>query len=53
LRRKSETEKRVLECILTMKAGDQEMVKFMRCDNSPENERLAEEVEKRGFEGEF
>jgi hypothetical protein len=48
LRRKSETQKKVLEFILIMKAWDQEMVKFMRCGDSPENKRLAKEVEKKG-----
>jgi hypothetical protein len=52
LRRKSETEKRMLEFILTMRAQDLEKMKF-RCDNSPENKRLAEEVEEKGVEGEF
>jgi hypothetical protein len=53
LRRKSETEKRMLEFILTMRARDQDMVKFIRCDNSPENKRLAEEVDKRGLKLNF
>jgi hypothetical protein len=35
------------------RARDQEMVRFMRCDNSPENKRLAEEVNKRGLKVNF
>jgi hypothetical protein len=53
LRRKSETGNRVLEFILTMRAWDKEMGKFMRCDYSPENKRLAEKVEKKGLKVNF
>jgi hypothetical protein len=53
LTRKSETEKRMLEFIMTMRSRDQDMVKYLRCDNSPENKRLAEEVDKKGLKVNF
>jgi hypothetical protein len=38
---------------MTMRARDQDMVKYLRRDNSPENKRLAEEVDKKGLKVNF
>jgi hypothetical protein len=53
LRRKSETQRELLEFIQTMKAQDSGRVKFVRCDNSPENKSLAAEVQKKGWDVQF
>jgi hypothetical protein len=50
---KSKTQKKMLEFILIMKTRDQEIVKFMRCDNSPKNKRLAEGFEKKRLKVNF
>jgi hypothetical protein len=50
LRRKSETQKAMLEFIQTMKSQNTDRAKYIRCDNSPENKKLASEVLKKGLD---
>jgi hypothetical protein len=39
LRRKAETMKKIVEFAEEMKARDRNMVKFLQCNNSPENKK--------------
>jgi hypothetical protein len=43
----------MVEFIKIMKAKDSNMVKYLRCDNSPENKGILKESQKKGLETQF
>jgi hypothetical protein len=49
LRRKAETTKKIVEFVEEMKTRDRNMVKFLRCNNSPENKNILQELKKKGI----
>ena len=49
LRRKSDAIKAVVDFVKSLKAGNQEMVKFLSCDNSGENEGIQKTLERDGI----
>ena len=49
LRSKLDAIRAVVDFFKNMKVGNQEMVKFLRCDNSGENEGIRKTLEKDGF----
>jgi hypothetical protein len=43
----------VVEFIKITKAKDSKMVKYLSCDNSPENKGILKELQKKGLETQF